>query len=102
FTATSVGLAPLLGAMAIVAGNIARSTLVSGLLLARSDAKEWFEPTRPEARTLGRFLTFGLPLTGVIVTDAAAGQWDNLLVGRLFGPAAVGQYALAYNLAITP
>ena len=102
FTATSVGLAPLLGATAIVAGNIARSTLVSGLLLVRSDAKEWFEPNRPQARTLGRFLTFGLPLTGVIVTDAAASQWDNLLVGRLFGPAAVGQYALAYNLAITP
>jgi PST family polysaccharide transporter len=102
FTATSVALAPLLGAMAIVAGNIARSTLVSGLLLLRSDAAEWFEPTRPRAPTLGRFLAFGLPLTGVILTDAAASQWDNLLVGRLFGPAAVGQYALAYNLATTP
>ena len=102
FTVTSVALAPLLGGMAIVAGNIARSTLVSGLLILRSDAAEWFEPNRLPARTLGRFLAFGLPLTGVIVTDAAASQWDNLLVGRLFGPAAVGQYALAYNLAITP
>ena len=102
FTVTSTALAPIMGGMAIVAGNVVRAVLVSGLLLRRSNLAEWLERPRPKLGTLRRFLRFGAPLTGAGMADAAATQWDNLLVGRLFGPLTVGHYALAYNLASTP
>jgi len=102
FTVTSLALAPLLGAMAIVVGNVARSTLVSGLLLRRANRAEWLQPAALDRGTMARFFGFGLPLTGAALADTAASQWDNFLVGGMFGPRVVGQYALAYNLAQTP
>lgn len=102
FTVVAVGLAPILGGFAIVAGNLARSTLVSATLLMRSDRSEWFMPARPNAATTRRLLGFGIPVWGATLLDTAASNWDSLLVLRFFGPGTMGQYQLANNLAHAP
>jgi lipopolysaccharide exporter len=90
------------GAMAVVLGNLARSTVRLGMLLLISDWREWARPARLQIGTLRTLASYG---SLVAMEDAAAfasRRWDNLLVSRLFGPAIAGQYILAYNLADLP
>jgi PST family polysaccharide transporter len=102
FTAVSVALVPLIGALAIVAGNLARSVVTSSLLIARSNKAEWLRPTPPRWQTARAALAFGIPLTAGGLANTFATSVDNLLISRLFGPKVMGQYNLAYNLASTP
>ena len=102
FTVVSVALAPLIGAVAIVAGNLARSVVTSSLVIARSNKAEWLRPAPPRWQTTRAALAFGIPLTAGNLADTLATSADNLLMSRLFGPKVMGQYNLAYNLASTP
>jgi lipopolysaccharide exporter len=103
YTIASLGLAMLgAGGMAIVAGNLARSTLWLALLSASLPPAEWATP-HPFDRSLVRgMLAFGLPLGVALSLTFAARNWDNFIVSGLFGTAVVGAYSLAYNLADIP
>ena len=102
FVAGAVGLAPSLGAFAIVVGNLLRSVIGTGLLLLSSERREWWHPSWPSRETLRSFVAFGVPTSAASAAETAATSWDNLVIGRLFGAEAMGQYSLAYNLANTP
>ena len=102
FTAVAIALAPFFGAAAIVAGNLARAFVLSGLLVTRSNRRAWWAPAPIRFNTIRSLLRFGGPIAGTNVATDLASQWDNLLMSRLFGPAVLGQYNLAYNLAATP
>jgi lipopolysaccharide exporter len=102
YTLVSVAFASLLGGATIVAGNLARSLLVSALIFARADWRLWLRLTRPRWETLRRMLGFGLPLTAGGLTQMVTTTGDNLLVANLYGPAIMGEYNLAYNLATIP
>jgi O-antigen/teichoic acid export membrane protein len=88
-----------LGAWSIIT-QLLVGNLLSTILLWR------FSPWRPSftysftsLRTLG---ASGIRLVGARVFFYVGGNADNVLVGRFLGSAALGIYALAYNLMLLP
>lgn len=47
-------------------------------------------------------LAFGANITGVNLINYFSRSSDNIIIGKLFGPAMLGQYSRAYGLIITP
>jgi len=103
YSASSVLFAALgWGAMAVVAGNVARSALRGTLFLFAVKRRDWLEPgslSRDKTRTL---FAFGVPMALGASCQFASRRWDNLLVSHFFGPGPAGAYNLAYNLADVP
>jgi PST family polysaccharide transporter len=103
YTVVSVGLAVAgVGAMAVVWGNLARAGVRFLLIVFAVDRREWLEPHRLERRTLVEILGFGGNITLAGIAAFGMRRWDNMLVSRTFGPAVMGEYNYAYNLADTP
>jgi O-antigen/teichoic acid export membrane protein len=87
------------GAMSLAIGRVA-GCLASAVLLARfapGSLRVGFD--RAKARAL---LRFGLPLAGSSLVALAVTSADQLVVGHLLGPVALGCYVLALNLAGWP
>jgi lipopolysaccharide exporter len=103
YTAVSIVLAVLgWGAMAVVLGNVARSLSKMILMMAAVDRRDWLLPCRLQWTKTKELFNFGLPLSLGASASFASRRWDNLVVSALFGPAALGAYNLAYNLADIP
>jgi lipopolysaccharide exporter len=102
YTVVSVAFALPLGGATIVAGNLARSALVSAVMLVRADHREWFVPSALRWQTLKGMLSYGLPMTAANLMSTLSSQADNLLISRVWGPTVMGEYNLAYNLATLP
>ena len=68
----------------------------------RSDATLWWAPGWPDWPAIRRQFSFGLPLTFSGVAESVSSYGDNLLVARFYGPAVMGSYNLAFNVATTP
>jgi lipopolysaccharide exporter len=104
FTAVSIVTATMgWGGFALVAGNIARSTMrfvVVAFLYV--DWREWIAVTRLRWSILRDMVRFGIPVAVGSLAGFGVRRWDNLLVSRFFGPAVLGNYNLAYNLADIP
>ncbi|MCC6748436.1 MAG: oligosaccharide flippase family protein [Deltaproteobacteria bacterium] len=90
------------GATSVVLGNIARALVVLLLIVRAADRREWLSPTPLRWEPTRRLFAFGLPLSVGSIASFASRRWDNLVISRVFGPAAVGLYNLAYNLAELP
>jgi lipopolysaccharide exporter len=103
FTVVSVGAGWLGGGgMAIVFGNLARSSLrMLGMVISVNIA-DWLQVHRLRLAVLRKISGYGLTMSLGGVAYTAGRRWDNLLVSRLFGPAVMGAYNLAYNLADIP
>lgn len=103
FTGVSVGLAAAgWGGEAVVAGNLARSALRGAVFVAVVHWREWLAPVRLSSVTARDLLAFGVPISLASMAGFAARRWDNLLFSAMFGPAIMGLYNLAYNLADIP
>jgi PST family polysaccharide transporter len=103
YTVASVGLAMLgWGAMAIVAGNVARAVLRTGIFVGAVERRDWIDACAPSLQTARELFGFGLPLSVAALSAFASRRWDNLLVSSFFGPGPTGLYNLAYNLADVP
>lgn len=103
YSAVSLGLAMVgVGGMSLVWGNIARSVIRSGALMAAVEAKDWLKPHKLSRETTRTLLKFGLPFAVSANAAFASRRWDNLIVSALFGPAVLGSYNMAYNLADIP
>jgi O-antigen/teichoic acid export membrane protein len=87
------------GTWSLVTGSIVQSALGAAIALAFAR-----HPMRPLlARTeLRELCAFGAAATLNQVVNGIARNADNLLVGRLLGPAALGVYARAFNLMTLP
>jgi PST family polysaccharide transporter len=90
------------GGHAIVVANVARVVARLCVLLPASGLGGWIGRFRPSWSRLRDVFRFGLPNGVADVARYASKNWDNLLVARLFGPAELGHYQLAYNLADVP
>ncbi len=103
YAVSSVWLAAAgLGGMAIVWGNIARALVSTVIYLVAVDTQDWCSPCRlTRQRSLDLF-RFGVPISIAALASVASRRWDNLLFAGLFGPATMGLYNLAYNLADLP
>jgi lipopolysaccharide exporter len=90
------------GGMSIVIGNVARSGVRLVGMATSVPRADWLAlgPLRwVVLRSIGGY---GLVATVAQFGYYASRRWDNLLVSHLHGPAAMGAYNLAYNLADMP
>ncbi|MEZ4295407.1 MAG: oligosaccharide flippase family protein [Polyangiaceae bacterium] len=90
------------GGMAIVYGGVARCFLRAALGLWVTDRREWSTFHKLDREIVRGVLRFGLPITGARLSSIIARRGDNLAFSTLFGPARMGAYNLAYNLADVP
>jgi O-antigen/teichoic acid export membrane protein len=96
----SVGLAwGGMGAMSLAVGRITGAAAAAVLYIAFSPEPLRFGFDRSRARAL---LRYGTPLAGSTVVAFAVTNVDQLVVGRMLGPTALGFYVLALNLATWP
>jgi lipopolysaccharide exporter len=103
FTGVSVVLAVLgFGGMAIAWGNVARSALRFAAIVPAVDRRAWLEPHRLRLATMRRIVGYGSSVSVASVATFGMRRWDNLLISHYFGPASMGAYNYAYNLADTP
>lgn len=87
------------GLFALVAQRLTASALGTVFLWA---ATGWRPRLVAPPRDVKALLAFGLPLAGSTALTWLAGNLDRLLVGRFLGAAALGAYALAYQVARGP
>jgi PST family polysaccharide transporter len=87
------------GVWSLVFANIANSfTSTVGYWLAFSWRPQWkFDRTEIKSIT-----NFSLNLSGFGIVNYFARNADNIVVGRVLGKIALGNYQLAYNLMLTP
>jgi lipopolysaccharide exporter len=90
------------GGMSIVAGNVARSFVRFLVTAAYVKWRDWLEFTRIQWSILRDMITFGAPVAVGSLASFGVRRWDNLVVSALYGPATLGAYNLAYNLADIP
>lgn len=87
------------GVWSLVFANITNSFVSSlGYWLAHSWRPRW-EFDKPEIKSI---MNFSLNLSGFGMVNYFARNADNIVVGRMLGKIALGNYQLAYNLMLTP
>ena len=89
------------GAMAIAWGFLAAASLRT-LLFAFLAVSFWKPQLVFEAAGVRRFVRFGSKVTGQRLVNYWSANLDFFLAGRFAGAQALGQYAIAYNLANLP
>jgi PST family polysaccharide transporter len=87
------------GAVSLAAGRLAGAAASAVLLVRASPEPLRFGFDPAVARSL---LRFGLPLAGSSAVVFAVGGADQLIVGHVLGPTALGFYVLAFNLSNWP
>lgn len=87
------------GPWAVVSEGLAASAASTALLWSISSWRPRLVYSRQSLRELG---SFGIKMFGSRLLAYANGNMDNLLVGRFLGSAALGAYALAFNVMIGP
>ena len=103
YTVVSVGTAMRgWGGMAVVAGNLGRSATRFVCLQVFVHWREWLEPARLRTPVLKDIFRFAVGVYVAALGGFGLRRWDNLIVSRLWGPATLGAYNLAYNLADIP
>jgi PST family polysaccharide transporter len=90
------------GGHALVMANIVRAAIRATGVVIVVHPREWLWPCRLTMAKTREILSFGLPNGISTMAGFAARYWDNLIVARLFGPAQLGYYQLAYNLSELP
>ncbi|MQY03472.1 lipopolysaccharide biosynthesis protein [Actinomadura macrotermitis] len=99
-TLLSIGLALTgMGAMSLAVGRLAGSVATGALFVAFSPQPLRFGFDPAKARAL---LKFGTPLAGSSLVVFAVANVDQLIVGDVLGPTALGFFVLAFNLSNWP
>lgn len=87
------------GPWAIILQQLAATATGSALLWLLS-------PWRPKClfswASLRRLAGFGGNVSGALILTEVNSNADNLLIGKFLGSAALGQYAVAYNIMLVP
>ena len=87
------------GAMSIAVGRLAGAA-IGAVMFIRFSPQPWrLGLDRGQVR---RLLKFGLPLSGASIVVFAIGFTDQIVVGKMLGPVALGFYVLAFNLSQWP
>jgi O-antigen/teichoic acid export membrane protein len=86
-----------MGAMSLAAGRVVSTLIGAAMFLHAAPVRFGFD--REIAR---RLLHFGIPLAGSSIVVFAVKFADQLIVGAVLGPVALGFYVLAFNLSNWP
>ena len=87
------------GAWAIITQQLAVAVASTIMLWVVSN---WHPQARFTRASVGRIGGYGAHMFGSSLCFYLNRNIDNLLIGRFLGPAALGMYALAYNVMLTP
>jgi PST family polysaccharide transporter len=87
------------GVWSLVAAQITQTALNTAILLASRPPA--LRPL-PSWRAFADLMNFGAGFTAARVANFLANQGDNLVVGRVLGPQALGIYTRAYQLMAVP
>jgi O-antigen/teichoic acid export membrane protein len=87
------------GAWALAGGRLAGNAVAAAIIILVAPARPVPGFDRGHARSL---LSFGLPIAGATLVLFALQNVDYVVVGHFLGPAALGLYLLASNLAGWP
>ena len=87
------------GAMSLAIGRVVGSLVYVGLMLVFAPEGLRLGFDRSKARQL---LRFGIPLAGSNLLAFVVGSADQLVVGHMLGPIALGYFVLASNLSSWP
>ncbi|MEP6893358.1 MAG: lipopolysaccharide biosynthesis protein [Gaiellaceae bacterium] len=87
------------GAWAIIAQQLTGAVIATALVWHYA---KWKPSTAFSRQSLRGFAGFSANVFGTNVAAQLRGTTDNVLIGRVIGPAALGSYALAYNLVLVP
>jgi O-antigen/teichoic acid export membrane protein len=87
------------GAWAIIAQQLVTAAVISLLMWLASDWRPRLSFSRASARSLWGFSG---PLVGHRLLFYVHQNADNLIIGRVLGTAALGAYAVAYNVMLAP
>jgi PST family polysaccharide transporter len=88
-----------LGVWSLVYANITAAFTSTAVYWATAAWRPDLEFDRHELRTVAKF---SLNLSGFGLTNYFARNSDNLIIGKVLGPVALGNYQVAYNLMLTP
>jgi lipopolysaccharide exporter len=103
FTTVALGLAARgWGGQSIVAANLVRSLVRLSVFSSGVAPAAWLRWGPLNRKQVMEILGFAFPLQLASLAAFAAAKWGNLVVSVLFGPAAMGLYTLAFNLAQIP
>jgi len=103
YTATALSLAAMdFGGWALAYALLVRTAVSSAIMIAAIKPAQWLKVGRLTRAITKRMLTFSLPMGGSNILHWYSAKADNLIIAAVFGPATVGQYNLAYNLADIP
>lgn len=87
------------GYWAIAWGTVVGAAATTGLYFYLSD----FRPSRPRrADGTARLLKFGAHVTGFEIANYFHRNFDNVLIGRVWGAAELGLYSRAYQMMMLP
>jgi O-antigen/teichoic acid export membrane protein len=87
------------GAISLAIGRLAGAGIGAILFILLSPQPYRIGLNRSQLKPL---LKFGLPLAGASIVVFAIGFADQIVVGRMLGPTALGFYVLAFNLSQWP
>jgi lipopolysaccharide exporter len=103
FTICSLSLAAQgWGGQAIVTANIVRSIFRLSVFASGVNREAWLSWGPLNRKQISSILSFAFPLQMASLAAFAAAKWGTLVVAVMFGPASMGLYMLAFNLAQIP
>jgi len=100
FTGVALSLVTQTGAMAVMLAAIARAAFSTGLVIWKAPRE--LAPSRLTLPAVRSLLGYGTPIMLTVISDHASTRLDNLVMSKLFGPAVMACYNLAYSLAEMP
>jgi PST family polysaccharide transporter len=102
YTASALATAREWGPNAIVFAWLVRSSLTWVLYFRAAPRAEWMARTRLQLAEVRNLFGYGLPIMIGSISDHLATRFDNLIMSKLFEPAVMARYNLAYSLAEMP
>lgn len=102
FVAATGAILAALGGMGLWAQVVQQWLSVVVALLATMVIGRWFPGRYRRDVNIRKFFTFGWPILGTNVLGWAINNVDNIGIGAVLGPGAVGLYSRAYRLMLVP
>lgn len=90
------------GVWSLIWGRLTQNTIMTVLLLILGWQRKMLPGCRFENKAVKPYLAFGLHLLGSNTLDYLNSRTDQLIVGALLGPQALGYYSMAFNLVFQP
>ncbi|HOY63336.1 MAG TPA: MOP flippase family protein [bacterium] len=91
-----------LGVWSLVWGTLSGSTIAAAIMMAYGWKNLNMPMLRFRFRDVSEYLNFGVYRALAMCANFLNARMDQLMIGWLMGPAAVGYYSMAYNLVIVP